>query len=304
MHPAISGLWPALLHPLLEGGDIDTELAVAHAKAQLAAGCDGVTLFGTTGEGPAFTVAERKALLDALLAAGVRPDQLVVTISAVALGDAISLGRHALERGVQRQMLMPPFYFKQPRDAGIVEAVSAVVRGIGSDALRLVLYHFPAISTAGFTRAAIAELLMRHPVQVVAIKDSTGDLEHTLGLVKAFPQLSVLVGAEPHVAPVMQAGGAGTICGLANVAPGLMRRIVSAPAQISTDDTHLMTQLLALHAVKPGMPFVPVYKVILAEQSGNPNWVGVRAPLSPLEPDEDAAVRQGYRDIGLLLQAV
>ena len=304
MHPAISGLWPALLHPLQEGGEIDTGLAVAHAKAQLAAGCDGVTLFGTTGEGPAFSVAERNALLDAMLAAGVRPDQLVVTISAMAPGDAISLGRHALERGVQRQMLMPPFYFKQPRDAGIVEAVSAVVRGMGSDTLRLVLYHFPAISTAGFTHAAIAELIKRHPLQVVGIKDSTGDLEHTLGLVKAFPQLSVLVGAEPHVAPVMLAGGAGTICGLSNAAPGLMRRIVSAPAHVSADDAQLMTQLLALHAVKPGMPFVPVYKTIMAEQSGNAGWLGVRAPLSPLEPDEDAAVRQGYRGIGALLQSV
>ena len=45
------------------------------------------------------------------------------------------LMRHGLARGVQRQMLMPPFYFKQPRDAGIVQAVSAVVQGIGSDAL-------------------------------------------------------------------------------------------------------------------------------------------------------------------------
>ena len=34
-----------------------------------------------------------------------------------------------------------------------------MVQGIGSDALQLVLYHFPAISSAGFSHAAIAELL-------------------------------------------------------------------------------------------------------------------------------------------------
>ena len=302
MNPAISGLWPALLHPLTPQGDLDPVLAIAHAKAMLSAGCDGVTLFGTTGEGPAFGVSERMGLLDALLAAGVRADQLVVTISAVALPEAIALGRHALARGVQRQMLMPPFYFRQPRDAGIVQAVSQVVRGIDSDDLRLVLYHLPAISSAGFSHAAIAELLRLHPKQVVAVKDSSADLPHTLGLVAAFPTLSVLVGAEPHIAPVMQAGGAGTICGLANLAPNLVRRIVSAPAALSAPDEHLMTRLLAVHAVFPDLPFVPVYKVMLAEQSGEANWLAARPPLCLLEPHEEQAVRQSYRAIAGLLQ--
>jgi 4-hydroxy-tetrahydrodipicolinate synthase len=303
MHSAISGLWPALLHPLTAQDALDSSLAITHAKALLAAGSDGVTLFGTTGEGPAFSVAERMALLDALLAAGVRADQMVVTISAVALPDAIALGRHALARGVQRQMLMPPFYFKQPREAGIVQAVSTVVQGIGSDALRLVLYHFPAISTAGFSHAAIAELVRRHPQQIVGVKDSSGDLPHTLGLVAAFPALSVLVGAEPHIAPVMCAGGAGSICGLANLAPNLMQRIVSAPSAVSTSDQQLMTRLLAVHGVRPGLPFVPVYKTMLAEQSGDDNWLGVRAPLCPLEPLEQLAVRQAYRALADLLPA-
>jgi 4-hydroxy-tetrahydrodipicolinate synthase len=303
MNPAISGLWPALMHPLNTQGTLDCVLAIAHANAMLVAGCDGVTLFGTTGEGPAFSVSERMALLDAMLAAGVRADQMVVTISAVALPDAIALGRHALARGVQRQMLMPPFYFKQPRDAGIVQAVSEVVQGIGSEDLRLVLYHFPAISAAGFSHAAISELLQLHPKQIVGVKDSSADLPHTLGLVAAFPTLSVLVGAESHVAPVMRAGGAGTICGLANLAPNLMRRIVSAPATLSVADQQLMTHLLAVHAVLPGLPFVPVCKTMLAEQCGNDDWLKVRAPLCKLEPHEEQAVRQAYRAIADLLQA-
>lgn len=303
MNPIISGLWPALLHPLTSQGNLDFAQATTHAKALLATGCDGVTLFGTTGEGPAFSVSERMALLDAMLEANVRPDQLVVTISTMALADAIALGRHALERGVRRQMLMPPFYFKQPRDAGIVQSVSEVVRGIGSEDLRLVLYHFPAISTAGFSHVAISELLRMHPMQIVGVKDSSADLQHTLGLVAAFPTLSVFVGAEPHIAPVMCAGGAGTICGLANLAPNLMRRIVSAPAALSAADELLMARLLAVHSVLPDLHFVPVYKTMLAEQSDDDQWLKVRAPLSTLEPHEEQAVRQAYRAVADLLRA-
>jgi 4-hydroxy-tetrahydrodipicolinate synthase len=302
MHPAISGLWPALLHPLTAQGALDSDEAVAHARTLLNAGCDGVALFGTMGEGPAFSVAERMALLQAMLDGGVLPEQMVVTISAMALADAVALGQHALARGVQRQMLMPPFYFKQPRDAGVVQAVSEVVSGIGSADLRLVLYHFPAISMAPISHAALAELLRRHPQQIVGIKDSSGDLEHTLSLVRTFAQLSVLVGSEAQVAPVLCAGGAGSICGLANLAPRLMARIVAQPAQVAPADADLLARLLALQNLQPAMPFVALYKTLMAEQSGKPGWLRVRAPLSLLEPTEQVRVRKGYRDLGPLLQ--
>lgn len=300
MNASISGLWPALLHPVSADGQLDTPRAIAHAQRMLAAGCDGVTLFGTTGEGPAFTLAERMALLEAMLASGIRPDQVVVTTTALALGDSIALGRHACALGVRRQMLMPPFYFNQPRDAGIVEAVSQVVRGIGDDGLRLLLYHFPAMSTFGFSHAAIAELVRRHPQQVVGVKDSSGDLAHSLALAQAFPSMAILVGAEPHIAPVMLAGGSGSINGLTNIAPALMRRVISAPQAVLESDTQQMLALLALLSACPGMPFVGVYKTMLAEQTGDDTWLNVRAPLCPLDNTEAQTVRQGYRAIGAL----
>ena len=304
MNAAIHGLWPALLMPVDADGALDTPRALAHAKKMLAAGCDGVTLFGTTGEGPAFTVNERKGLLEALLASGTRPDQVIVTITALALGDAIELGRHAVHLGVYRQMFMPPFFFNQPRDAGVVEAVSQVVSGIGSDGLKLLMYHFPAMSTYGFSHAALVELVRRHPGQVVGVKDSSGDLAHSLALVAAFPSLSILVGAEPHVAPVMLKGGSGSINGLANIAPGLMRRVMDSPASVSAADEKLMIDLLALLSSRPGMPFVGVYKTMLAEQTGDDGWLPVRAPLSPLDNTEAQTVRSGYRAIGALLNSI
>jgi 4-hydroxy-tetrahydrodipicolinate synthase len=315
LNPDIHGLWPALLLPVSSNGELDTARAMAHARRMLNAGSDGVTLFGTTGEGPAFTVAERKALLEAMLAkpgqtgnttAGqpLTPDQIIVTITALALGDAIELGRHASRLGVRRQMMMPPFYFNQPRDAGIVEAVSQVVRGIGDEGLKLLLYHFPAMSTFGFTHPAIAELVRRHPGQVMGLKDSSGDLAHSVALARAFPALSILVGAEPHVAPVMLEGGSGSINGLANVAPGLMRRVINAPGAVSAADGQLMAALLSLLGAMPNLPFVSVYKTMLAEQTGDDAWLNVRAPLSPLDNTEAQAVRKGYRAIGALLDNI
>lgn len=304
MNQDINGLWPAMLTPVTSDGTLDTQRAISHGKNMLAAGCDGVTIFGTTGEGPAFTSAERMGMLDAMLGSGVRPDQIIVTTSACALPEAIALGRHAGALGCHRQLYMPPFYFRQPRDAGIVEAVSQVVRGIDDSRLKMLLYHIPGLSSVVFTRESIAKLALRHPGQVVGVKDSSGDRAHGLALAKAFPDLSILIGAEQYVAEIMRVGGSGSINGLANISPGLLRRIVDTPDQVEPTDEKLVLDLLALLGILPNMPFVNVYKTMLAEQTGDDAWLNVRAPLCPLGADEEQTVRKGYRAIGAMLARV
>ena len=118
----IQGLWPATLTPVEPDGRLDIARSVAHTKRMLAAGCDGVALFGTTGEGPAFSNTERKGLLEATLVSGVRPEQIVVTTSTCALPDAIDLGRHASTLGCHRQLFLPPFYFRQPASSTAARA--------------------------------------------------------------------------------------------------------------------------------------------------------------------------------------
>ena len=100
MNQDIHGLWPALLIPLTADARVDSARAIAHAKRMLAAGCDGVTLFGTTGEGPAFSVAERKALLEALLASGVQGD---VQVCVALESDKVAIGLGLESTGSQIQ---------------------------------------------------------------------------------------------------------------------------------------------------------------------------------------------------------
>ncbi len=304
MNQDMHGLWPAILKPLTDDGSLDTARTLAHCKHLIAQGCDGVTLFGTTGEGPAFTFAERTGLLEALIAGGIRPEQIVVTTTASAIADAIALGRHASALGCHRQLYMPPFYFRGPPEAGIVESVSAVVRGIGDPKLKVLLYHIPALSSVAFSHDAIRTLVLRHPGIVIGAKDSSGDRAHGVALAKAFPALSILVGAEQYVAEVMLAGGSGSINGLGNVSPGLMARIVAAPDKVAPADAKLVLDLLALLSARPNMNFVAVYKTMLAEQTGDDAWLRVRLPLMPLEPEQNTAVRSGYRAIGAALSGV
>jgi 4-hydroxy-tetrahydrodipicolinate synthase len=269
---------------------------IAHGKHLLAAGCDGLTLFGTTGEGTAFTVAERIAATDAFLAAGLRGDQLIINLTALAQGDAVALAKHAESIGAAGGMLMPPFYYNAQHDAGLVAYVSEVIAQTAGR-IKVILYHFPSLTGVGFSHAAIALLLAKHPQQIAGLKDSSANVETSKAFAQAFPMLGILVGCEPDVAPTMQLGGAGSICGLANVAPELMRRIINAPAAVSAPDLTRMHAILALLSIKPGMPFVSAYKTILAQQTGDDAWLRVKAPLTALSQDENAAVRLAYQAI-------
>jgi 4-hydroxy-tetrahydrodipicolinate synthase len=303
----VQGLWPAVLTPLQANGSVDVARLVTHGQRLLAAGCDGLTLFGTTGEGTAFSVLERMQVADALIASGMTGKQLIINLTALARSDAVQLGAHALKIGARAGMLMPPFYYNAQHDAGLMAYVSEVIEAVHqadvsteAHSLPIILYHFPSLSGVGFSAPLIEQLLQKYPRQIVGLKDSSADVEHSKQLAQRFPKLGVLVGCEPDVAPTMCVGGAGSICGLANIEPALMRRVMDAPDRVSSADAQRMREVLALLSIEPGMPFVSAYKAMLAEQLGDEAWLRVRAPLTALSTAQTEKVRRAYK---LLLQS-
>jgi 4-hydroxy-tetrahydrodipicolinate synthase len=121
-HIPFSGIWPALLTPLTESLDIDKPKFAAHARALLAAGCDGVTPFGTTGEGPSFSLDERREAVDAMVSGGVVAERILVSTSCAALPEIVALTRHALAIGAHGCLMLPPFFLKGVPDRGVIDA--------------------------------------------------------------------------------------------------------------------------------------------------------------------------------------
>lgn len=297
MSSKIHGLWPAMLTPLDKTGAIDAARAVAQVRRMLETGSQGVTIFGTTGEGPAFSVAERMALLQAMVDAGIKPTQLIVGTSASAMPDAVKLSQQAANLGCRAVLFFPPFYFAQPSDEGVVAAVSELIDKVGGKRLRVMLYHIPQLTRIAYSLKAVAELARLYPKQMIGIKDSTGDRLHSLQLVQSFPRLSVHVGSELDVERTMQAGGTGTICGLANIAPRLMARVVAAGASgkaLARRDQEAMEGLLGLIG---GDHFLAVFKTVLAEQLGDKGWRSMRLPVMPLPAERAKQVLKSYRAI-------
>src|SRR5687768_16375431 len=93
------GVLAAVLTPM--AGDLAPDHAAfaAHCHRLLAAGCQGLSVFGTTREANSLSTGERLAAFEALLDGGVPAETLLPGTGSCALTDAVRLSRLALEAG-------------------------------------------------------------------------------------------------------------------------------------------------------------------------------------------------------------
>ena len=270
MGDVIEGHWVAAATPLGADGAVDEVRLAEHASALIAEGCDGVLLFGTTGEGTSFAAAERLSAIRALLRHGIPASRIALGIGMPALPDAIALARQALALGLTHMLALPPYFYRDVTAEGLTEAFSVLIDGIHNPRLRLTLYNIPQVSGVAVPPATAAALRERHGVLVAGIKDSSGSFDSVLAYRRAMPALAILVGHEPDIARAMQAGAAGTICGLSNIAPHAVQAMFDGDAALP-----VMTAIAGLIRG----PFVPALKSIMAAQRGDDAWRRVRAPL-------------------------
>lgn len=265
-------------------------LLIDHVRYLLARGCDGVALLGTTGEGPCFALAERCATLERVLEAGIPPERLVVGTAAAAPADVVALARHALGCGVRELLVMPPFFLRAAaRPEGVLRFYQHVLERLGDARARVLLYHFPEVSGAAVTPAIAGALRLAFGDMVAGVKDSGGVLEGTLALIDALPGLAVYTGTEVQLPEAVRHGGAGTICGLANLAPAELRALLDAGDAATVEA--LRRRLAELDALLCAEPFVPSLKAALAMRHGEPAWEAVVPPAARL----DGAARERLR---------
>ena len=293
-----AGLWPALLTPLDAALGIDIPAFAAHARALLAAGCQGVTPFGTTGEGPSFSVAERQAALDGLIAGGVPAGRILVSTSCAALPDSVALTRHAVQAGARACLVLPPFFLKGVPDAGVVDFYCQLIDQVADARLRIVLYHIPQVSGVALSQAVIGPLLQRFPGTVIGLKDSGCQRAASLGFAQAnMPPLQVWVGYEPDLQTLATHGAAGAVSGVGNISPRLVQRLIQGPdAPTAAADQQ---QVLDLLAILGGYGLTAAFKSTMALLTGHDGWRRVRAPLVALDDAAHQALTTQWQAYGM-----
>ena len=142
MTKARRGIYAAAISPFNADGSLNTGKLIRYCQHLLGpGGCDGVAPTGTTGEGTSITMTDRLALPAAFSEAGIEKDRVIFGTGAPAAGDCVALTRAAMEAGYNSVLVLPPYYYKNVSDDGLYAYYANLVEKIGSDDLRIFLYH-------------------------------------------------------------------------------------------------------------------------------------------------------------------
>jgi 4-hydroxy-tetrahydrodipicolinate synthase len=269
----------------------------------------GLAVFGTNSEGNSLAVPEKLALLDVLMDAGIPPGRMMPGTGCCAFPDTVELTRRAVERGCAGVLMLPPFYYKAVTDDGLFASYAEVIERVGSERLRVYLYHIPAVSQVPISLALIERLLARYPKTIAGIKDSSGDWNNTRAMLERFgPRgFDVFSGSETFLLATLRAGGGGCISATANVNPAALATLArewqkpGAEAQQAAVDR--------VRAVFQKFPMIAALKAAVAHASGDPAWETVRPPLVPLTGEQRTQLVELLQSIefampGLAAQAV
>ncbi len=273
------GVYAAVLTPLHADYTCNHTKLAEHCFAMVEQGCTGVALFGTTGEGPSFSLDERIDALQKLVGEGFNAGKIILANGSSGISDTVELCHEALKHSCAAVLIAPPSFYKNISDEGVLAFYRTIIQKIGDPRLRIILYHIPQLSGVPISVRVIEALRKEFPETVIGIKESEANLPFTKTLLEMFPGFKVFVGKESHIIESVHLGGAGSICGIANLYPELICSLYHQGKKAYCPNP---TSLDAVFAALKGLPFIPAAKALMEKREGEA-WHTIRPPLLPLE---------------------
>lgn len=153
---ALRGIFPATISPFAEDGRFDSQAMRKIVAYQIGAGVHGLYICGGTGEGLLMTVEERQEALEVVLDEVAGRAAVITHIGAFSTEDTIALAKHASGTKADAVAALPPAWFYQPDDEGLLRYYAEL-----SDAsqLPLLVYNIPQRTGIAMTESLFERLL-------------------------------------------------------------------------------------------------------------------------------------------------
>ena len=257
-----------------------------------------LAIFGTNSEAASLSVAERLALTEALLESGVPAARLMPGTGGCALSDAVELTRHASRIGAAGALMLPPFYFKNVSDDGVFAYYSEIIERVGSGCVPIYLYHIPQMTQVPITMRVIERLLARYPGVIAGAKDSSGDWENAMTMIRNFASagFDVFPASESLLSKALAIGAAGCISATVNMNPIGIHRVFEGWQ--GADGPDLQAKADAVRQIFQAAPMIPAMKHVVSHFSGHAAWRRVRPPLVALDDATGRGVLDQLQAVG------
>tara|TARA_B100002051_G_scaffold267999_1_gene297229 strand:+ start:246 stop:1175 length:930 start_codon:yes stop_codon:yes gene_type:complete len=285
----ISGVFSAALTPIKHDLTINKDLYLRHCQYLMQQGHDGLAIFGTTGEANSLSIKEKKDNLEFLLSNRINPKVLISGTGSSSLNDAIVMTKHAANYKVRAILLLPPFYYKNVSDEGLINYYRHVIEKVGDNEMQYVLYHIPQHTYAPISFKMIEVLLKLYPNNVVGLKDSSGDGDRMMKIIKYFNNFSVFCGHDSLALNIVRRGGAGAITAGTNICGKLLSFILKNYKRENEikNFQELQKLLLQIRQVITSHEPISLMKSYFSIVDNIPEWNNVLPPLKKINEPEN-----------------
>ena len=279
--------------------DGDGEVTDAGLEEQLSflidAGCTGLFVGGSTGEGVLQTVQERTWYTEAVVRTVSGRVPVIAHVGAAATRDACELARRAARIGADAVGSVMPIYFQVGTDAAVeyYRAISAATD------LPVLIYYLQSASAEGLNAEVFAEKLAAIP-HVFALKYTSPELE-TFGRIAQLcgDRVCMIMGCDQVLLPALTMGACGAIGTSYNympeIAAGIYRHYAAGEL---AEARRLMDRMFRIiHVVKRVCPPGPAPSREIMRMRGMETG-RCRPPLPSPSPQQAAALRRELDAMG------
>ena len=218
------GIIPPVATPMLANEDLDLPRFKWYLDRLIKEGVHGLFVLGTNSEFYALDESEKQQVV-ATAVEHVRGRLPVYAgTGAETTRETIRLTKMAEREKVDGVSIITP-YFIMPNQQEIFDHYRRIAE---STSLPVILYNNPA--TCGGLKIDVDTVARLAEISnIVAVKDSSGDLQNTMEYVRVVPKrFSVLMGRDTLIYSALQFGARGSIPATANIAPSLLAEVYNA----------------------------------------------------------------------------
>jgi 4-hydroxy-tetrahydrodipicolinate synthase len=208
------GVFPYLVSPLDEAGNVKAEVLARLCDDLIGAGVHGLTPLGSTGEFAYLNRAQRRRVVEVVVEAAAGRVPVVAGVASTTTADAVEQAREWQRLGADGILAVLEAYFPIGDD-GVYDYFRSVAEAVS---LPVVLYTNPSFQRSDLSLPVI-ERLSRVP-NIGYIKDASVNTGRLLSIIERVEGRMQVFAASSHIpACVMLIGGVGWMAGPACVAP-------------------------------------------------------------------------------------
>ncbi len=291
----LEGIIPPIVTPMNADESIDLAGLNRSIDFQLSHGVHGIFVLGTTGEFYAMSEAEKHSVIAGAVAHCNGRTRVFAGTGAETTGEVIRLTKMAEREGAAGVSVITP-YFLKPTQAELYDHFRRVAEATN---LPVVLYNNPA-TCAGVSIEPETVAKLAGVKNIIGIKDSSGDLQNTIELIKRTPpEFSVLNGRDTLILAALMFGAKGAIPATCNVAPsfcmGIYENFRSGNIAAAREFQDRLAPVRLAMTLGTGNGAVKEAMALLGRPAG-PN----RMPIGPLSEEKREKLKQILTAAGLM----